>query len=147
MNQSDSQLHIFFCRLVSHPWLRTRRKKKTGLSTRKRGHRWQRTNGDVSQVVLKNRGLVLAVASCGDKSCTVSAKYGPTVVVVDSWSIPRAENSRAISLNKRHNSFVWNAAVPEGISLNGIWRWWECMLTEVHACQCLLCSPMHVSKK
>lgn len=51
-----------------------------------RGHRWHRTNGDVSQVALKNRGLVLAVAICGDKLCTVAAKYGQTVAAVDSWS-------------------------------------------------------------
>lgn len=51
-----------------------------------RGHRWHRTNGDVSQVALKNRGLVLAVAICGDKLRTVAAKYGQTVAAVDSWS-------------------------------------------------------------
>lgn len=82
---------IFFCGLLSHP-------KKTGLSTWRRGHRWQRTNGDVSQVFLKNRGLVLAVASRGDKFCTVAANYGQTVVAVDSWSFQRATSPQQLGV-------------------------------------------------
>lgn len=106
-----------------------KKKKKTGFSTWRRGHRWQWTNGDVSQVVAKNRGLVLAVASCGDKFCTVAANSGQTVVVADSWRAQGAENSPAISLNKHHNSFFCPRAVPWGIGLNATWRWWAHMVT------------------
>lgn len=87
--------YFIFCTLVSHPWPRVRmRKKKKRLSTWGRGHRWHWTNGDVSQVALKNRGLVLAVAICGDKFCAVAAKYGQTVAAVDSWSSQRPDNPR-----------------------------------------------------
>lgn len=48
---------------------------------------------DVPQVVLKNRGLVLAVANCGDKFCAVAAKYGQTVAAVNSWGFQRAEKT------------------------------------------------------
>lgn len=68
--------------------------KKKRLSTWRRGHRWHWTNGDVPQVALKNRGLVLAVAGCGDKFYTMAAKYGQTVATVDSWSFLRPDNPR-----------------------------------------------------